>query len=164
MLGTLHPPPAPFDYPHFLLSFRISANIYIWRLRKQNIRAPEENACTAGYVNQYHVLSFIYCHGMRLHCFSTVNSSVNVDLEKIPIIDSGFCRKIFSVDSFSSFSRKKSFGMLIVIGNGFRNCYLQLNLIFKTFPLSTCRHFVLPMLGNGGLNCPLFEGGMTAPS
>ena len=101
---------------------------------------------------------------MRLHRFSTVNSSVNVDLEKIPIIDSGFCRKIFRVDSFSSFSRKKSFGMLIVIGNGFRNCYLQLNLIFKTFPLSTCRHFVLPMLGNGGLKCPLFEGGMTAPS
>ena len=52
---------------------------------------------------------------MSLHCFSTVNSSVNVDLEKIPIIDSGFCRKMFSVDSFSSFSRKKSFGMLLLV-------------------------------------------------
>ena len=163
MLGTLHPPPAPFDYPHFLLSFRISANIYIWRLRKQNIRAPEENACTAGYVKHNYVLSFIYCHGMSLHCFSTVNSSVNVDLEKIPIIDSGFCGKMFSVDSFYSFSTKKSFGMLIVIGNGFRNCYLQLNLICKTFPLSAFRHFVLPMPGNRGLKCLLF-GDMTAPS
>ena len=33
----------------------------------------------------------------------------------------------------------------------------------KTFPLSACRHFVLPMPGNGGLKCPLF-GDMTAPS
>ena len=83
-------------------------------MRKENIRAPEENICTADYVKHNYVLSFIYCHGMRLHCFSTVNSSVNVDLEKIPIIDSGFCRKMFSVDSFSSFSTKKSFGMLLL--------------------------------------------------
>ena len=38
-----------------------------------------------------------------------------------------------------------------------------ITLICKTFPSSACRHFVLPMPGNGGLKCPLF-GDMTAPS
>ena len=38
------PSPAPFDSPHFLHSFRASTS----RCREQNIRAPEENAFTAG--------------------------------------------------------------------------------------------------------------------
>ena len=44
-LKILFPSRAPSDSPHFLFSFGLSTG----RFREQNIHAPEENACTAGY-------------------------------------------------------------------------------------------------------------------
>ena len=43
--SLLFPGPVPSDSPHFLFPFGLSTG----RFREQNIRAPEENACTAGY-------------------------------------------------------------------------------------------------------------------
>ena len=44
LLSLPTPSFAPFESPRFLLWFGVST----WRFHEQNIRTPEENACTAG--------------------------------------------------------------------------------------------------------------------